>query len=310
MKSLEFRAMNCQMMAVLDREEAPVAEWLAEVPLWFANWEQRLSRFRIDSELSQLNHSKGQAVPVSSVLWDVVQTALRAAEDSKGLVTPTLLSAMEVAGYDRSFLSLQQFGQTSGAPIHLKTKTPIAVRDWRTIECITSPRSIRLPLGVQLDLGGIAKGWAAERAVQQLSLHGPALVDAGGDIAVSGPQADGTAWPIGVTDPEGKTVELLMLSGGGVATSGRDYRRWQQGNRWQHHILDPRTGQPAQTDVLTVTVIAPTTCEAEMAAKVVLILGSRDGLHWLEARPSFAGLLMLEDGQILRSRRLKPYVWS
>lgn len=302
--------MNCQMLAVLDREDAPVAEWLTEVPLWFADWEQRLSRFRMDSELSQLNHSRGQAVPVSSVLWEVVQTALRAADYSEGLVTPTLLRAMEAAGYDRSFSPLYAAGQPSGAPIHLKTKTPIAVRDWRTLECIAHPHSIRLPLGVQLDLGGIAKGWAAERAVQQLSLHGPALIDAGGDIAVSGPQADGTAWPIGVTDPEGKTVEMLMLSEGGVATSGRDYRRWQQGDLCQHHILDPRTGQPAQTDVLTVTVIAPTTCEAEMVAKVVLILGSRDGLRWLEAHPSFAGLLILEDGRILRSRRLKPYVWS
>ena len=310
MKRLEFRAMNCQMLAVLDREDAPVAEWLAQVPLWFADWEQRLSRFRIDSELSQLNRSRGQALPVSSVLWDVVQTALKAADYSEGLVTPTLLRALEVAGYDRSFSILQSSGQPSGAPIHLPTKTSTAVRDWRTIEWSAYPRSIRLPLGVQLDLGGIAKGWAAEQAVQQLSLHGPALVDAGGDIAVSGPQADGTAWPIGVTDPEGKTVEMLMLSEGGVATSGRDYRRWQQGDLWQHHILDPRTGQPAQTDVLTVTVIAPTTCEAEMAAKVVLILGSRDGLHWLEAHPSFAGLLILEDGRILCSRRLKPYVWS
>ncbi len=310
MKRLEFRAMNCQMLAVLDREEATVAEWLAEVPLWFADWEQRLSRFRIDSELSRLNHSRGQALPVSSVLWDVVQTALRAADYSEGLVTPTLLRAMEVAGYDRNFSFLQAAGQPSCSPVHLKTNTLTEVRDWRTIECIAHPRSIRLPLGVQLDLGGIAKGWAAERAVQQLSQHGPALVDAGGDIAVSGPQADGTAWPIGVTDPEGKTVEMLMLSEGGVATSGRDYRRWQKGDLWQHHILDPRTGQPAHTDVLTVTVIAPTTCEAEMAAKVVLILGSRDGLHWLEAHPSFAGILILENGRILRSHRLKPYVWS
>jgi FAD:protein FMN transferase len=310
MKRLEFRAMNCQMLAVLDREDAPVAEWLAEVPLWFADWEQRLSRFRIDSELSQLNRSRGQALAVSTVLWHVVQAALRAADSSEGLVTPTLLRAMEVAGYNRNFSFLQAAGQPSGAPIHLKTKPPIEVRDWRTIECIAHPRSIRLPSGLQLDLGGIAKGWAAERAVQQLSLYGPALIDAGGDIAVSGPQTDGTAWPIGVTDPEGKTVEMLMLSEGGVATSGRDYRRWQKGDLFQHHILDPRTGQPAQTDVLTVTVIAPTTCEAETAAKVVLILGSRDGLHWLEAHPLFAGLLILEDGQIIRSRRLKPYVWT
>jgi thiamine biosynthesis lipoprotein len=310
MKSLEFRSMNCQMLAVLDSAHAQSVEWLAEVPLWFADWEQRLSRFRIDSELRQLNRNRGRAFPVSSVLWDVVQTALRAAATSGGLVTPTLLTAMESAGYDRSFSSLQLSGQPSGASIYLKTKTPMAVKDWQAIECSAQTRSIRLPLGVQLDLGGIAKGWAAQQAVQKLSQHGPALVDAGGDIAISGPRADGTAWPIGVTDPDGHEVEMLMLSGGGVATSGRDYRRWQQGDRWQHHILDPRTGQPAQTDVLTVTIIAPTACEAEMAAKVVLILGSQAGLQWLEAHPSFAGLLILEEGRILRSRRFKSYVWS
>jgi FAD:protein FMN transferase len=310
MKSLEFRAMNCQMLAALDTTHAQADEWLAEVPSWFANWEQHLSRFRIDSELSQLNRSRGRAFPVSSVLWDVVQAALRAAAASGSLVTPTLLTAMESAGYDRSFLSLQLSGQLSGVSMYLKPQNLTEVKDWRAIECSTQTRSIRLPFGVQLDLGGIAKGWAAQRAVQKLSQHGPALVDAGGDIAISGPRADGTAWPIGVTAPDGHEVEMLMLLGGGVATSGRDYRLWKQGDHWQHHILDPRTGQPAQTDILTATIVAPTTCEAEMAAKVVLILGSEEGLQWLEAHPSFAGLLILEEGRILRSRRFKSYVWS
>jgi thiamine biosynthesis lipoprotein len=178
---------------------------------------------------------------------------------------------------------------------------------------------VKLPKGVRLDFGGIGKGWAADEAVKLLAKYGPALVDAGGDIAVSGAATRSVYWPVGVDSPSasdnggpaalGDLLEILAISSGGISTSGIDYRRWQQGGEWRHHIIDPRTGLPAQTDVLTVTVVAPTACVAEVAAKAVLLLGSNEGLAWLEARPTLAGLLVLEDGSILRSRRFDNYVW-
>src|SRR5205823_10144570 len=97
---------------------------------------------------------------------------------------------------------------------------------------------------------------------------------------------------------------------GGVATSGRDYRRWRKDGEWKHHIIDPRTGAPAETDVMSATVVAPTACAAEIGAKMAFLLGSHDGLEWLEERPSLAGLLVLENGQVLRSKRLEDFVWS
>jgi FAD:protein FMN transferase len=137
-------------------------------------------------------------------------------------------------------------------------------------------------------------------------------VDAGGDIAISGPQHDGSPWAIGVADPlnPGEDLALLMLGKSGVATSGRDYRRWQKDGRWQHHIIDPRSGLPAETDVLSATVIAPNVMEAETAAKMVLILGSQAGLDWLENQPQMAGILVLEDGCRLDSRGVRAYLWS
>jgi thiamine biosynthesis lipoprotein len=105
-------------------------------------------------------------------------------------------------------------------------------------------------------------------------------------------------------------LELLRITTGGVATSGRDFRRWRQGGQWRHHIIDPRTGSPANTNVLAATVIAPSACMAEIGAKVALLLGSGEGLEWLEARASLAGLLVLEDGSVVRSLRLRNYVWS
>lgn len=304
MQKLVFRAMGCQMLAVVDTDAVPAADGLMHVPEWFEAWEAALSRFRPESELSRLNRAAGAPVPVSDVLWTVLDAALKAARQSAGLVTPTLLDALTAAGYDRSFDALER-RQPALA-------TPVVMPDWRTIRRDERARTVCLPAGLKLDFGGIAKGWAAAEAARRLSAFGPALVDAGGDVAVSGPMADGQAWPVAVADPitAGQQADLVLIASGGVATSGRDHRRWQQGGVWQHHILDPRTGRPAVTDALSVTVIAPNILDAEVAAKMVLIQGSQAGLAWLDARPKLAALIALENGRVLRSRRFAAHTWQ
>jgi thiamine biosynthesis lipoprotein len=102
----------------------------------------------------------------------------------------------------------------------------------------------------------------------------------------------------------------LKIDHGGVATSGKDYRRWLRDGKWQHHLIDPRTGLPAQTDVMSATVIAPTTVEAEIAAKVIAISGSEEGLAWLEEQPDYAAVIVREDGRAVYSAQLKRYLWS
>lgn len=293
--------MGCHMLALVDSTE-PVDQ-VSRVPEWFEEWEQALSRFREDSELNRLNRNAGRPLQTSPVLWQVIQASLQAAHQSNGMVTPTLLAALESAGYDRTFEALELSGARQRPGWML-------VGDWRAIECDATTRSICLLPGMRLDLGGIAKGWAADQAAQRLGEYGPALIDAGGDIAVSGPQANGDRWPIGVADPSEpeRNLEMLLIARGAVATSGRDYRRWQRNGVWQHHIIDPRTGEPADTDIVTATVIAPTAVEAEVAAKRVLISGSRAGLDWLEEQPSMAGLIVLESGYVLNSHRLEGYL--
>lgn len=294
-----FYAMGCQMLGVIDAPSQAAANRLATLPGWFAEWERRLSRFRPTSEVARLNRA-GRPLRVSPALWQVLLAARAAARQSDGLVHPALLTALEAAGYDRSFSALAP-GAAQPAP---------APPDWRAIRLDRRTRTVALPAGVRLDLGGVAKGWAAAQAVRRLSAAGPALVDAGGDIAVSGPMANGAPWPIAIDSPldPGHPLGLLRLARGGVATSGRDYRRWRQGERWQHHIIDPRTGHPAATDVLAATVVAPDCMAAEVAAKVALILGSAAGLSWIEARPQLAGLLVLEDGQVVYSHRMRQLI--
>ncbi len=157
-------------------------------------------------------------------------------------------------------------------------------------------RTASLANGARLDLGGFAKGWAADEAARRLGRLAPALVDVGGDLAVSGPRRDGSPWPVAVGDPRDpeRVLGVVQISRGGVATSGRDFRRWGRDGK-AHHIIDPRSGQPAQSDLLTATVLAPSASRAEVAAKVLLILGSRAGLDWIEARPGLSGLFVRED---------------
>lgn len=304
MEDISFRAMGSGILAALDRDGLAAREALARVPEWFAEWEGRLTRFRPESELMRLNAAGGGAV--SLVLWDVLSAAIHAARESRGLVVPTTLAALVAAGYGRSFEELVDVPQPANDCAH-----PQDADAWRSVELRPRERSVRLPPAVRLDLGGIAKGWAADRAAARLARHGPALVDAGGDIAVSGRRADGSPWPIGVADPrcEEGDLALLCLARGGVATSGRDYRRWSSGGEWRHHIIDPRTGRPAETDVLSATVVAPSARAAEVAAKVTLILGSQAGLAWIDARPALAGLVVTDEGRLLRSRRMAQHLW-
>lgn len=305
MKSIEFHAMGSRMLAAVDSDTLAAVERLDGVPRWFEVWESRLSRFQPDSELSDLNRASGVPFPVSDILWDALQASLQAARFSDGLVTPTVTPWLEAAGYDRSFEAVADLGGSAATVLAPPTRVGAELRLDVRRRCVT------LPEGCRLDLGGTAKGWAADRAARRLRPLGPCLVDAGGDIAVHGPRLDGSGWAVGISDPfhPGESLELLGLARGAVATSGRDYHRWIRQGASQHHIIDPRTGLPAATDILTATVVAPSTVEAEAAAKVALILGSDAALAWLEAHPSLAGLLVLEDGSVRRSRRLARFIW-
>lgn len=297
-----FRAMGCEMLAVVESDLVDVAESLEQVPVWFEEWEQALSRFRPTSELSRLNRTSDLLIPVTRTLWDVFRASLAADQATGGLVTPTVLDAVVLAGYDRSFEEIP----ASTGYIDMWTE----IRPLSLVIYDDDSRSISLPPGIHLDFGGIAKGWAAHQAVERLRVTGPALVNAGGDIAISHPRLDGGPWQVGVSNPfkPGENLAVLHLNSGGVATSGKDRRRWMQGNLLNHHIIDPRTGRSAVTDILTATLVAPTAMEAEAAAKAVFLLGSGAGLEWLEADTGLAGLLILDHGEVVTSSRMEEFL--
>jgi thiamine biosynthesis lipoprotein len=285
-----FRAMNTDVTLF-------TRDWPGPEPLVAAEWvfhqiEARFSRFRPDSELSLLNASAGAEVSVSPELFRLLELSRRFHDLSGGVFDPAVLPELEAAGYDRSF---EQVPPSSLAAPPSRLRAAGSIVDVR----LDGERcSVRAPAGVRIDLGGIGKGWAVDEAARALASAGNYLVDAGGDIFASGDGPDGPGWVVGVADPwrEGEDLTLVQLSDQALATSTVARRRWQRGGRWLHHLIDPRTGEPVENDVISVSVIAPRAVEADVFAKVALLLGHEDGERFLSDRGA-GGLFVRSDGR-------------
>jgi thiamine biosynthesis lipoprotein len=236
------------------------------------------SRFRADSEICALRASDGQQV--SPLLAEAIAVALRAAELTDGNVDPTVGAAMSAVGYDRDFEQVQRTS-TADCPVTVRT-----IPGWRQVRL--DGRMLTMPEGVQLDLGATAKAWAADRSAGRIAQQAGCgvLVSLGGDIAVAGPAPEG-GWRIRVQDVTGEPDDppdgpyaLVAIRDGGLATSSTAARRWQRGGDVLHHILDPRTGLPAEPVWRTVSVAAGTCADANAASTAAVIRG-RAALGWL-----------------------------
>jgi len=212
---------------------------------WVRCMGERLTRFSTDSELSRLNAHAGDWFPVSAELESVLLAALEAYRMSSGLVNAAVLPSMVAIGYSRSLEEGHSVATLEGARPLPPLPEVLEVR----------PGRARVRGGSGIDLGGIAKGWMADRLSEIL---GPScVVNLGGDLRARG------RWPIGVGEA------TLMLRDQGAATSSTLKRRWGD----VHHLIDPRTGLPARSGPDTASVVAATAFEAEVVAKTALLLG-------------------------------------
>lgn len=254
-------------------------------------WASRLTRFSASSDLSRLNASPESPVAVRPTLAAALRWAAVASERSDGIVDATLLDARLAA----------QIGAYVSADVG---------RHWTIHREGRSTLVERAP-GIRFDLDGLAKGWLADRAADLLTAWPGVAVDADGDIAL---RADpGVEWQVNVADPRSADVgatppalATLRLSGGaswtqsyGVATSGTSVHRWRlDDGRQTHHLIDPRSGRPADTDVVQATVVAPSAREAEVIAKAAVILGSEGALAYLGRSAALTAILLLESGEV------------
>ena len=250
MERRTFHAMGTEVELLLDvTRSAESRDALDRVEVEFERLEALLSRFRPDSELSALN--RRGVLDAGPELVEVTRLAVEARTRTAGLFDPTVHDALVAAGYDRTFDEVAPDGPAA-APRRCGGDVSL---DGSRIE---------IERGFRLDLGGIAKGYAVDRAARMLVGTGPCLVNAGGDIACYGRR-----WPVGVETADGQVT--LELDRGAIATSGRDRRRWRRNGAEAHHLIDPGTGTSAGGDFLRVTVVANTAVEAEVLAKAIFL---------------------------------------
>lgn len=238
------------------------------------------NRFREDSELSRLHATPDREVVISPLLTKLISAALRGARLTGGAVDPTVGSAVKLAGYDADFAAVPR----DGMAIELIVSR---IPGWQAVVLDAASRTVRLPRGVDIDLGATAKALtsdlAAAAALSQIG-RGGVLVSLGGDIAVAGePPPEG--WLIQASEDSGAPIqegeETISIRSGGIATSSTTVRRWTRGGVALHHIIDPATGLPSDGPWRTATVVAGTCLDANIASTAAIVMGQA-AIEWLE----------------------------
>jgi thiamine biosynthesis lipoprotein len=287
-RSLRFAAMGgwvALRVATPPGTEMAAERDLARVARRIERWAERITRFTERSELAALNRER--TLPASTVgpsLGALLARSRRLSAATGGLVDVTLLDAR---------LAAEQGGPT-----------PVANAGWRLAPCGRRWRVLRHG-AVAFDFDGVGKGWIADRAMGLLRRYPCAMVDADGDVAVR--VQSGCDWGIGIADPRAGDGDLGVLvpppgrrgTAFGIATSGTSVHRWVVGTGWAHHLIDPRSGRPSDSDVVQATVVADGALVAEALAKSVVIAGSDAGMRLLAEARAEAAVVLLSSGDII-----------
>ena len=272
----------------LDAARAAVEDELAAIDV-------ACSRFRDDSELMRVNASAGRTVHVGPLLLEALRVALRASDATDGIVSPALGRSLRLAGYDRDF-RLVAHRDADGFDARFEARAP------QRVELDEERSTVRVPPGFELDLGATAKALAADRGAR--AAHEAAgcgvLVSLGGDVAVAGDAPPG-GWSVRIADDHAAALDAsgpaVALSGGGLASSGTTVRRWRSADAELHHIVDPRTGRPADTPWRTVSVAAASCVDANVASTAAVVLGDA-APAWLTERGLPARLVARDGGAV------------
>jgi len=281
MYKYNFNSMSTMVQILISKEL--FANDLMPVYKLFASVEDTCSRFKEDSGLSRLNQQLEKEVEVSVQFFSILKEALRFYEETNGVFNPGILSAIENSGYTKSIELIK--GRELAAP----SPTAPVFTKLRPYQLDEARQTV--VLHTRIDLGGIAKGWVVDRTADILSQYGFGFVNVGGDIRIFGSLP--RPLNIGIEDPfdPSKMLSSIQVSDGAVATSTSMKRRWKVSGKSKHHLIDATTGEPSASTIISSTVTAPTAVEADVLAKVVLLLGEERGKALLSVKKNPAVII-------------------
>jgi thiamine biosynthesis lipoprotein len=296
MKIHSFQTMgtNYQFVGISDTLAEEMEHWLHKV-------NANLSRFSPISELNSLNNSSGKPIICSKTLWEVLELANFYFQETEGIFHPYLGRVLCGLGYDRSFEEINP-SQCTLFPAKLPMiKHPLSLN-------FNKKEAILHPL-VSVDLGGIVKGWSAQKISSWAKREGISCgaVDAGGDMVIWGNE-DPQGWEVYIENPWSPWVNLVYLRTAkevGIATSSLFKRQWGAG---YHHIIDPRTQKSSNSDLIQVTILSPDLTLAEVYTKVFLILGEEHAIRFIQDKQKqMAYILVKTDGTVILSSNLNDF---
>lgn len=261
-------------------------------------YESLLSRTREGSDIWNINHSQGKTVTVSPTTASLLETALSYAKLSNGVFDPTIAPVTDLWDFQgKGSHSLPEASELEEALRHVGYET-VCLEG--TSVTLSDPKAA-------IDLGGIAKGYIADRLKEFLVSNGvtSGLIDLGGNLLTIGSKPDGTPWKLGIRKPFAQTSSELCaavsVSDESLVTSGSYERCFELDGTFYHHILEPDTGYPASTGLSGVSILSPSSVDCDALSTICFLLGLEDGIQLIESLEETEALFITEDGTLHRS---------
>ncbi len=273
-----------------------------EVFLWVKELERRTSRFLEKSDVSEVNRNAGVSrVKVSPDTFQMVKESIKLSEMTEGAFDITVAPLMEIYGF---------YSHPYRIPKRSEIDRNIKLVGWKYIELDRKEKTIMLTKpGMQIDLGGIAKGYAIEKIIRMMKNRGVkrGFVNFGGAIGVLSIGQDIPSWTIGIRDPRGKPEDVLgtlSLKEGYVSSSG-DYERYFIKNKRRYfHILDPRTGK-CPDKVISATVVGPEGALADAMSTAIIVMGRSKGMGLVRNLPGYEAVVVEKGKEVFYTIGMK-----
>ncbi|TCZ77092.1 FAD:protein FMN transferase [Paenibacillus albiflavus] len=306
-----FRAMNTEVTVIID-DVPEQLDWADQVQQLFQVMEATASRFSVDSELSRLNNAPiGNPYMLTEQLYDLFAYAWKCTLQSDFKFNPLIGSVLNRIGYDRSFEKIERVDSVLDSTYHYGNAQLSERFDFDVLSFSDDLRSVTKHKQVNVDLGGIGKGWTVDLAYRLLQDDlqvQQGAIDAGGDMRV---WSNAIPWQVGIQHPTDEDQEVIQLwiKEGAIATSNVMHRRWIHHGNLYHHIIDGQTMQVANSDIVQATVLAPSTAQAEVVSKVICMLEASEVNNWVSSHFEGVGYIFItKSGEIKLNRDVKNYV--